>query len=64
MTAEMERHLDLFVDAGKLVLTVDYTSDDENVDLAYSRVLAKGYVPLATVRDLDRLTVNGGHQPD
>ena len=60
----MERHLDLFVDAGKLVLTVDYTSDDENVDLAYSRVLARGYVPLATGRDLDRRTVNGGHQPD
>jgi len=64
VTAEMERYLDLFTDAGKLVLTVDYTSDVENVDLAYSRAWAKGYVPLATVRDLDRLTVNEGHRLD
>ena len=64
VTAEMERNLDRFVEAGKLVLTVDYTSNAENIDRAYDRALAKGYVPFATVRDLDRLTVNDGHQPD
>ena len=64
VTFELERYLDVFKDAGKLVLTVDYASKPENVDQAYSRALAKGYVPLATVRALDRLTLNAGHQPD
>ena len=64
VTFELERYLDVFKDAGKLVLTVDYASKPENVDRAYSRALAKDYVPLATVRALDRLTLNAGHQPD
>jgi len=34
------------------------------VDDAYARSLAKGYVPFCTVRDLDQLTINPGHEPD
>ena len=64
VTFELERYLDVFKDAGKLVLTVDYASNPENVDQAYRRAFAKDYVPLATVRGLDRLTLNAGHYPD
>jgi len=64
VTAEMEGHLDLFRKAGKLVLTVDYATTGANVSDAYAKSQAKGYVPFVTVRDLDQLTINPGHQPD
>jgi endo-alpha-1,4-polygalactosaminidase (GH114 family) len=34
------------------------------VDDAYTKSLAKGYVPFVTVRDLDQLTINPDHEPD
>ena len=64
VTAEMEGYLDVFKNADKLVLTVDYATTSAHVDDAYARSLAKGYVPFVTVRDLDQLTVNPGHEPD
>ena len=64
VTAELESHLDVFKNAGKLVLTIDYATMPSRVDDAYARSLAKGYVPFVTVRDLDRLTINPGHEPD
>lgn len=64
VTAEIERYLDTFKAAGKLVLTVDYAAAPAHVDDAYARSQAKGYVPYVTVRDLDRLVVNPGHEPD
>ncbi len=64
VTAELEGYLDLFRDAGKLVLTVDYAQVPAHVDDAYARSLAKGYVPFCTVRDLDQLIINPGHEPD
>jgi cysteinyl-tRNA synthetase len=63
-TAETERELDLFRQAGKLVLTVDYATTPFNVDDAYRKSRAKGYVPFVTTRDLDRLIINKGHEPD
>ena len=64
VTAELESYLDIFKNAGKLVLTVDYATTPAHVDEAYAQSQAKGYVPFVTVRDLDRLTVNPGHEPD
>ena len=64
VTLELERHLDRFRNAGKLVLTVDYAASPAHVTDAYARARAKGYVPLATVRGLDRLTVSPGQEPD
>ena len=64
VTAEMESYLDLFADAGKLVLTVDYATTQDRVDDAYAKSQARGYVPFCTVRDLDQLTINPGHEPD
>ncbi len=63
-TAWIEQHLDPFKNAGKLVLTIDYATTPAHIDDAYARSLAKGYIPFVTVRDLDQLTINPGHEPD
>ncbi|MDA0734142.1 MAG: endo alpha-1,4 polygalactosaminidase [Chloroflexi bacterium] len=63
-TAETEESLDLFRAAGKLVLTTDYATTPSHIDDAYAKSQAKGYVPFAAQRDLDRLTINPGHEPD
>lgn len=57
-------NLDVFRAAGKLVLVTDYVTQPALIDDFYARAHAKGYVPYATVRDLDALTVNAGHVPD
>lgn len=62
--ARLEAYLDMFKHAGKLVLAVDYASTPAPVDDAYAKSLAKGYVPFVTVRDLDQLIINPGHEPD
>jgi len=64
VTAELESYLDLYRDVGKKVLTVDYAQVPAHVDDAYAKSQAKGYVPFCTVRALDQLIVNPGHEPD
>ena len=64
ITAELEGFLDVFKNAGKLVLTVDYAGTPANVADAYARSRARGYVPFVTTRDLDQLTINPGFEPD
>lgn len=64
VTTELEGYLDLFENAGKLVLTVDYATTAAHIDDAYTKSVAKGYVPFVTVRDLDQLTIHAGHEPD
>jgi cysteinyl-tRNA synthetase len=64
ITAGIEEHLDLFKNGGKLVLTLDYATTPANVDDAYAKSQAKGYVPFCTVRGLDQLIINPGHEPD
>lgn len=64
VTAALEGYLDVLKSAGKLVLTIDYATTAWKVDDAYAKSLAKGYVPFVTVRDLDQLTINPGHEPD
>ena len=63
-TAEVIGSLDVFKAAGKLVLVVDYVTQKSKIDDFYARAEARGYVPYATVRDLDVLTINPGHEPD
>jgi cysteinyl-tRNA synthetase len=64
VTAELERQLDRFRAAGRLVLTIDYATTPAHIDRAYARARARGYVPFVTVRELDQLIVNPGHEPD
>jgi len=63
-TAQVTAYLDLFREAGKLVLVVDYVTQPALIDDFYAKAQAKGYVPYATVRSLDQLTINPGHEPD
>jgi len=64
VTAALERDLQLYREAGRLVLTVDYATTPAHVDDAYTRSEIQGFVPFVTVRELDQLTVNPGHEPD
>ena len=63
-TALREADLDQWVDAGKLVLTVDYTRFQEQIDDAYARSSARGYIPYVSDRGLSRLFIYDGHEPD
>lgn len=63
-TIEVIANLDVFKQAGRLVLVIDYVTQQTLIDDIYSKAIAKGYVAYATVRDLDRLTINPGHEPD
>ncbi len=72
---EMVKYLDMFVSAGKTVLTTDYVfSNSEDtpdysdaairIAKAYSFSTGKGYIPYATVRNLNYITINPGYEPD
>lgn len=63
-TALREADLDQWVEAGKLVLTVDYTRFQDQIDDAYARSAARGYIPYVSDRGLSRLFVYEGHEPD
>jgi cysteinyl-tRNA synthetase len=63
-TAEREAILDRWVEAGKLVLTIDYTGKAEQIADAYARALQHGYVPYVADRSLGRLRINPGFEPD
>ncbi len=58
------RQLDRFKEAGKPVLVTDYVTRRARIDAFYEKAQARGYVPYATRRDLDALTINRGHEPD
>ncbi len=58
------RQLDRFKEAGKPVLVIDYATRRATIDDFYRKALSRGYVPYATRRDLDVLTINPGHAPD
>jgi len=63
-TAEVLSGLDVFRDAGKLVLVIDYVTEAALIDDFYAKAEARGYVPYAPTRDLDQLTIHPGHEPD
>jgi cysteinyl-tRNA synthetase, unknown class len=56
--------LERFQRAGKLVLCTDYCRRPAHIERFYRKAQAHGFVPYATVRDLDRMVVNPGHAPD
>ena len=57
--------LDEWTAAGLPVLSTEYLTKQGKVDAFYdTHAPAEGFVPYATVRDLDEMTVNPGHAPD
>jgi cysteinyl-tRNA synthetase len=63
-SAERQDILDQWVEAGKLVLTIDYTARPEQIADAYVRAHARGYIPYVADRALGRLRINPGFEPD
>ncbi len=63
-TAGREAILRRWVEAGKLVLTTDYTARPEQVADAYRRSLDNGFVPYVADRALGRLRINPGFEPE
>ena len=63
-TKEALANLEIFRKAGKLVLVTDYVSRRKEVDDFYARAKEKGFIPYATRRALDRLTIHEGHEPE
>lgn len=63
-TAIREADLDRWVDAGKLVLTVNYSRVPEHITDSYQRSRERGYVPYVSDRGLSRLFLFDGFEPD
>ncbi len=55
--------LDLFRDAGKPVLAVDYPTRRRKIDAFFARAEARGYVPYRGPRELDRMVLDPVHPP-
>ncbi len=54
-----------YCDFGFPVFSVEYLTKSAKIDAFYADVApGAGFVPYATVRDLDRMVVNAGHEPD
>jgi cysteinyl-tRNA synthetase len=62
--SDSQEALDKLTAAGKKVLLLEFPPDAAAVDWLYERCAAKGYVPYAGVRDLDRLVTHPAHLPD
>jgi cysteinyl-tRNA synthetase len=55
-TRACEEALQPFLQAGKVVLSVDYARDPDNAAEAYRRAAANGYIPYVSLTPLSRLT--------
>jgi cysteinyl-tRNA synthetase len=56
--------LDQYALAGKTVLAVDYLTVGPKIRTFYTNARQKHYVPYATRRNLDKLTINGAFPPN
>ena len=63
-TEESIKYLNLFKNSGKTVLITDYVRKVPLIDKFYLNAIDNGFIPYATVRNLDQLIVNPGHEPD
>jgi cysteinyl-tRNA synthetase len=63
-TAAVMSELATWLAADKVVLSVDYVTTVPNIGSFYTLATAARYAPYATVRELDALTINAGHEPD
>jgi cysteinyl-tRNA synthetase len=50
--------------AGKKVFSIDYVTQPATIAAFFARALGVGFVPYASVRELDVLTITPGHEPD
>lgn len=57
-------NLDIFIKNQKIVLAIDYLTEPHKIDDFYKRCREKQYIPYASTRNLDKLIVNKGLEPD
>lgn len=50
--------------AGKKVLQIEYVTEEGHVEWVYERSKSRGFVPFIGVKELDRLVIHKGHEPD
>jgi cysteinyl-tRNA synthetase len=62
--ARTQELLDKALESGKKVLVIEYLKEPEWIDWLYERAKAKGYVAGVAPKELDRLLVPKGHEPD
>ena len=62
--AEVTPFLDQFIEAGKTVLAIDYVQDPAKIADFYDRAQERGYIPYASIRDLDLIVINEDFEPD
>lgn len=62
-TEERVGYLDALRAQGKQVLAVEYLTNPHLINAFYNKAAAKHYLPYATRKQLNRLTVNPGHAP-
>lgn len=55
--------LNIFRDSSKTVFAIDYVQSAENVSAFYTMARSKGYIPYATARALNTLTINSIFEP-
>lgn len=63
-TAWIMKHLNLITGAGKPVFLIEYPSAPERIAEAYRKGRDAGLIPYSTVRDLDRMVINPGFDPE
>jgi cysteinyl-tRNA synthetase len=65
LTDAYQQHLSDWVNAGKVVLSVDFANSSENIDSVYQTARSLGYVPLTVPSfALDSLDIPTGYEPD
>ena len=60
---EIIKLLNTFRNSKKIVFAIDYVETSENVSAFYTMARSEGYIPYATVRDLNTLTINSMFEP-
>ncbi len=62
--SEVISYHDIFKQSQKIVLVIDYVTEQDLIDDFYSKGIARGYISYATVRELNVIIINPKHEPD
>ncbi len=48
---------------GNLILTLDYTENESEIDSVYNRSGCMGFIPYVSTKELNKIIINKGHEP-
>ncbi len=63
VTAAKEAIMSNLLSEGKLILTLDYTENESEIDFVYNRSGMMGFVPYVSTKELGGITINRNHEP-